>query len=81
MKNVNNLQIVKVQPQGVAYSIYLIFCQFQPGIAYKSVTYKKSVSMFLKTYEIVQLSYAFITHNFTKYHSKEALLTISNKEA
>ena len=32
----------KVQPQGVAY-LLLNFCKFQPGIAYKSVAYKKSV--------------------------------------
>ena len=40
MKNVNNFQIEKVQLQGLL-SIYLIFCQFQPGVAYKSVAYKK----------------------------------------
>ena len=33
MKNANNLQIAKFQPQGV--SICLIFYQFQPGVAYK----------------------------------------------
>ena len=37
--------------------------------------------MFLKLYEIVQLSYAFITHDFTNTHRcKEALLIISSKE-
>ena len=41
MKNVNNFQIVKVQ---VLLSICLIFCQFQPGVAYKSVAYKKACS-------------------------------------
>ena len=41
MKNVNNFQIAKVQPQGVAYC--LICWQFQPGVAYKSGGYKKSV--------------------------------------
>ena len=30
MKNVNNFQITKVQPQGGAYHL-LNFCQFQPG--------------------------------------------------
>ena len=43
MKKVNNFQITKVQPQGVAYSFLLTFCQFQPGVAYKSVDYKESV--------------------------------------
>ena len=38
-KNVNNFQAAKVQRQGVAF--YLIFCLFQPAVAYKSVTYKK----------------------------------------
>ena len=32
VKNVNNFRIAK---------FYLIFCQFQPGIAYKSAAYKK----------------------------------------
>ena len=41
MKNVNDCQITKVQSQGL--SICLIFCQFQPGVAYKSVGYRKSV--------------------------------------
>ena len=40
MKNVNNFQISKVQPQGVAYHL-LNFCQFPPGVAYKSVAYIK----------------------------------------
>ena len=35
MKKVNNFQIAKVQPQ--LLGICLIFCQFQPGIAYKTV--------------------------------------------
>ena len=40
MKNVNNCQIAKIQPQSVS-SICLIFYQFQPDVAYKSVAYKK----------------------------------------
>ena len=39
MKKVNDLQIANVQPQGVA--CYLIFCEFQSGIAHKGVAYKK----------------------------------------
>ena len=42
MKKVNNFQVAKAQPQGVSYPL-LDFCQFQPGVAYKSVAYKKSV--------------------------------------
>ena len=42
MKKANNFQIMKVQPQGVV-SFCLIFCQFLPGVAYKSVAYKKKV--------------------------------------
>ena len=43
--NVNTFQVVKVQPQ----------CQFQPGVAYKSVAYKKSACLteiIWKTYEM-----------------------------
>ena len=40
MKKANSFQIAKVQPQGVA-QLLLNFCQFQPGVAYKSVAYKK----------------------------------------
>ena len=42
MKRAKNFQIAKVQPQGVAY-LFLDFCQFRAGVAYKSVAYKKSV--------------------------------------
>ena len=42
MKKSNNFQIVKVQPQGLL-SFCLIFCKFQPGVAYKCVAYKKNV--------------------------------------
>ena len=38
MKNVNNFQIAKVGI-GVLPSICLLFCQFQPGVAYKRVAY------------------------------------------
>ena len=41
MEEGNNFQIEKVQPQGSASIFCLIFCQFQPGVAYESVTYKK----------------------------------------
>ena len=40
MKKANNFQTAKVQPRGVV-SFCLFFCQFQPGVAYKSVAYKK----------------------------------------
>ena len=42
MKNANNFQIPKVQPQGVAQNLLNFFCQFQSGVAYKSVAYKKA---------------------------------------
>ena len=38
----NNVEVAKFQPR-VLLSICLIFYQFQPGVAYKSVAYKKSV--------------------------------------
>ena len=47
MKKAHNFQIEKVQPQGVAY-------QFYPGVAYKSVAYKKSMwSKVLRKYHIL----------------------------
>ena len=42
-KNVNNFQIAKVQSNRVLFSICLIFCQFHPGVTYKSVAYEKVV--------------------------------------
>ena len=41
MKKANNFQIAKVQPR-VLPSFYLTFCQFPPGVAYKSVAHKKA---------------------------------------
>ena len=43
VKKANSFQIAEVLPQGVAYLRVLIFCQFQPSIAYKSVAYIKKV--------------------------------------
>ena len=40
MTKTNNSQIVKIQSQ-VLLSFRFIFCQFQPGVAYKSVAYRK----------------------------------------
>ena len=40
MKNVKNFEIAKVSPQGAAWHLPE-FCQFQSGVAYKSVTHKK----------------------------------------
>ena len=42
MRNANNFQIPKVQPQVVAYNLLNFFSQFQPGVAYKGVAYKKA---------------------------------------
>ena len=39
MKNVNNFQIAKVQPKGVLLYIASIFCQFEPGVAFKKSVY------------------------------------------
>ena len=44
---VNNSQIAKVQPQGVACLLLGFFFQIQLGIAYKSDAYKKSVWLVL----------------------------------
>ena len=35
----------------VLLSICLIFCQFQPGVAYKKVAYKKRACIYLKVFE------------------------------
>ena len=56
---VNNFQIAKVQYQ-MLLSFFLIFCKFQPGVAYKSVACKKSVYFFLdflKSDAVVPLFY------------------------
>ena len=42
MKKVNNFQEAKFQPQGVP-QLLLNVCHVQPGIAYKSVAYKKKL--------------------------------------
>ena len=42
MEKVNNFQLGKVKPR-ITGSFYLIFCQFQLGVAYERVAYKKSV--------------------------------------
>ena len=43
IKNVNNFQIVRVHPQDTSQYLIDFFCQFQPGVVYKSVAYKKMV--------------------------------------
>ena len=42
LNKVNKFQIAKVQPHRVLLSFCLVFSRFQPGVAYKSVTYKKA---------------------------------------
>ena len=42
MKKSNYFQIAKVQSQDVSWLLF-DFCQFQPGVPYKRVAYKKSV--------------------------------------
>ena len=44
MKNVNNFQIAKVQPQGVAqYLLDFLPISADKSVAFKSVAYKKNV--------------------------------------
>ena len=43
MKKANNFQIAQVQSEGVALLLLDFFPIFQPGVACKSITYKKSV--------------------------------------
>ena len=43
MKKPNIFQIAKVQPQGfTSYLLLVFFCQFQAGVAHKSVGYEKA---------------------------------------
>ena len=44
MKEANNFQI------RLLLSFCLIFCPFQPGVAYKSVAYKKNTQTLRKSY-------------------------------
>ena len=41
MENVKNFQIAKCSASGCYLVFAFFFCQFQPGIAYKSVAYLK----------------------------------------
>ena len=41
LKKLNNFRIPKVQPLGAAQFLLGFFCQFQLGVAYGSVVYKK----------------------------------------
>ena len=68
----------------VLLSIYLIFCQFQPCVAYKSVTYKsvtyKSVSYKSVAYKSV--AYKSVTYTIVTYKSviiKVLLISVTYK--
>ena len=76
MKNVDNFQIAKVQPR-MFLNICLIFCQFQPAVAYKSVTYKKSVYIYIcwKFWKVwPQFLKAF--YKISMRHTKKTMFTI-----
>ena len=64
MKKENNFS-AKVQPLGVAY-FCLFFCQFQPGVAYKSVAYKKSVYLYWRCHAIFLSSFRHEDKTFIK---------------
>ena len=74
MKNVNNFQTAKVQPQGVVFSICLIFCQFQPGVADTSDAYKKSMCSFLKSKNIPEVVNWKISESFKRKQTVNILL-------
>ena len=42
MNNVSNFQIAKSSASGYFLAFALFFSKFQPGVAYKSVAYKKA---------------------------------------
>ena len=46
MEKANNFQLGKVKPRIIG-SFYLIFCQFQLGVAYERVAYKKACDLFI----------------------------------
>ena len=71
MKNVNSFQIAEVQPR-VLLSICLIFCQFQPCVAYKSVAYKKCVYLYLlKVLKSLTTVFEGILSNFNAAHKED----------
>ena len=72
MKNVNNLQTVKFSLR-VLLSICLIFCQFQPWVAYKSAAYKKSVYNY--SYTLLHIS---LRHEFWTFHENFNPLYLSH---
>ena len=45
----------------VLLSICLIFCQFQPGVAYKSVAYKKACKLIYINLILVKKSFTYLT--------------------
>ena len=48
MNNTNSFRLSKVQHQGVAEHLLDFFCQFQPGVTYKCVAYKKKKKRVMK---------------------------------
>ena len=50
MKNMNNFQAAMFSLK-MLHSICLIFCRFRPGVAGKSVAYKKTRAKFRKSKE------------------------------
>ena len=67
MKKANNFQITKVQPQGVAQLLLVFFCQFQPGVAYKCVAFKRVIQCLCRSCLRPFVSYIFSFLNFILY--------------
>ena len=72
----NNFQIVKVQPQ-VLLSICLRFCQFQSGVASKSIAYKKEACMAL--HKIYQNTGAFSLTGFSRIRTESEILYLHKR--
>ena len=51
MNNVSNFQIAKSSASGYFLAFALFFSKFQPGVAYKSVAYKKACICYIDTFQ------------------------------
>ena len=58
MKKTNSFQIAKVQPENITW-LLVVFWQFQPGVAYKSVAYKKACNCKQTSYLLQKEKYLF----------------------
>ena len=81
LKKANNFQIAKVQPQGVAQ----FFCQFQPGVAYKSAAYTKKRMQHIrkpgKHGKSRFVNFSSYSHYYLQYFSKRYVCLSHNSQS